>query len=129
MLLLSSRDVHARYDKSFSHRRSSCCRLLDRSSRCRSFGEKKPSKLWIFPAVRDQRWWLRGGLYSRESAYSKISPPPQCRSCLPTAEKGGAYFREDTVYLWIQSINCMRQPFISSCRDTQAPNSHMIINS
>ena len=38
----------------------------------------------------------KGGLYSRESAYSKISPLPSLE-VMSTAEKGGAYFREDTV--------------------------------
>ena len=46
--------------KTYTHRTTSPFptadrRLLHRSSRCRSFGEKN-SKLWIFPAVRDQRW-------------------------------------------------------------------------
>ena len=90
MLLLSSKDVHTQNNKSFSHRRSSCCRLLDRSSRCRSFGEKT-SKLWIFPAVRDQRWWLRGA-YIRGKVHIENKPPPQSRSCLLLKKRGGGLF-------------------------------------
>ena len=87
MLLLSSKDVHTRNNKYFSHRRSSCCRLFDRSSRCRSFGEKM-SKLC--PAVRDQRWWLRGAYIFEGKCIFENKPPPQSRSCL-LLKKGGLF--------------------------------------
>ena len=90
-----------------------CCRLLDRSSRCRSFGEKN-SKVWIFPAVRDQRWCRpstrrlqmdpKGGLMFEGKCIFENKPPPQSRSCL-LLKKGGAYFREDTVLVHNQAAH------------------------
>ena len=51
---------------------------------------------WIFSAVRDQRWWLRGAYILGKCRFEN-KPPPQSR-VMSTAEKGGAYFREDTVH-------------------------------
>ena len=78
-------------NKSFSHHRSSSVAVFLTDHLAAALLKKK---FWIFPAVRDQRWCRPstrrlqvdrdhfhfhrggGGLYSRESAYSKISPLP-----------------------------------------------------
>ena len=57
MLLLSSEDVHTRNNKSFPHRRSSSVAVYLISHLAAALLEiKKKNELWIFSAVRDQRW-------------------------------------------------------------------------
>ena len=96
MLLLSSEDVRTRNNKFFPHRRSSSVAVYLIGHLAAALLKKT---LWIFPAVRDQQWCRPstrrlqmdrdhcrfhggggggggGSLYSRESAYSKISPLP-----------------------------------------------------
>ena len=91
MLLLSSEDVHTRNNKSFPHRRSSFVAVY-------LTGHLAAALSYMQQLVNH---WPRGGgggggLYSRESAYSKISPLPSLGHVY-CKKRGGAYFREDTV--------------------------------
>ena len=89
MLLLSSEDVHTRNNKSFPHRRSSsvavylaghlAATLLKKNS---GYFPRYVTNDGVILPHGDCKWivivvaFTEGGLYSRESAYSKISPLP-----------------------------------------------------
>ena len=141
VLLLSSERVHTR-NKSFPHSQSSSVTVYLTGHLTATLLEKKNSKLWIFPTLCDQWWcrpstrqlqkdrdrcrfdWPGGGLYSREWAYSKISPPPSL-SHIYCWKRGGGLFSggygnmlPDRACKWYTSLSQIASIFPVYCTCT-----------